>query len=246
MLKELTKPIDVDQLMVSGFRWPDHLSKAKNLNRDAIRPISEPLLPEGGWAILCGNLAPHGAVVKQSAVAPDMRQHRGPARMFDGEHDAVAALAAGEVQGGEVLIARYEGARSGRGMREMLVPAMMLAGRDLGRSVSLVTDGRFSDGSRGACVGHVSPEAADGGPIALVEDGDQIEIDIPARLLHLHVSTEDLCRRRRSWRPLERQLRGYLARYAASVGPSHEGCLFQPCGSMREIADDTAPSAPHV
>ena len=233
VLRELRELLELDQLLVTGRTWREHLEEAANLDPDVIHPLSDPLAPEGGWAVLNGNLAPGGAVVKQSAVAPDMRRRRGPARVFDGEDAAVAALLANQVQPGEVVVIRYEGPKGGPGMPEMHVPATMLAGQALGRSVSLVTDGRFSGGSRGACVGHVSPEAALGGPIAFVEDGDEIEIDIPARKLELHVSAAELERRRSVWTPPDRRVTGYLARYAASVGPSHEGCTLRP-GSYQQ------------
>jgi dihydroxy-acid dehydratase len=155
-----------------------------------------------------------------------MRLLRGPARVYDGEQSATAALRGAAVRPGEVLVIRYEGPRGGPGMPEMHVPATLLAGQELGRSVSLVTDGRFSGASRGACIGHVSPEAAAGGPLALVQDGDEIEIDIPARRLELHVPAAELARRRERWCPPRRELTGYLARYAALVGPSHEGCIL--------------------
>lgn len=226
LILELRERLNLDGPTVAGS-WAAHLSGVYNRNPAVLRPLSDPLAPHGSLAVLYGSLAPDGAVVKQTAVAPDMRRFRGPARVFDGEEAATAALRRGEVRPGEVLVIRYEGPRGAPGMPEMHVPATLLAGQELGRAVSLVTDGRFSGASRGACIGHVSPEAAAGGPLALVRDGDEIEIDIPARRLELCVPQEELERRRASWRPPRRELRGYLARYAALVAPSHEGCVLR-------------------
>jgi dihydroxy-acid dehydratase len=226
VLAELGERLELDGPVVSGGTWRDHLREGVRCDHAVIRPLTEPLAAEGGLAVLTGSLAPDGAVVKQSAVAEDMRRHRGPARVFDSEAAAVAALRAGRVTPGDVVVIRYEGPRGGPGMPEMHVPATLLSGQALGRAVSLVTDGRFSGASRGACVGHVSPEAAAGGPLALVEDGDEIEVDIPARRIELHVGEEELARRRARWQPPARCLDGYLARYAALVGPSHTGCVL--------------------
>lgn len=226
VMAELRERLDLAAGTVAGGSWADHLHGAPNRDPDVIHPVAAPLAAEGGLAVLYGSLAPDGAVVKQSAISSAMRLHRGPARVFDGEEAAVAALREGQVKPGEVLVIRYEGPRGGPGMPEMHVPATLLAGQELGRSVSLITDGRFSGGSRGACVGHVSPEAACGGPLALVQDGDEIEVNIPARRLELHVAAEEMARRRAHWQPPERCLTGYLARYAAAVRPSHEGCVL--------------------
>jgi dihydroxy-acid dehydratase len=227
VLNELRDRLDLDVPTVAGGSWADHLQGRLNRDREVVRPLATPLAPQGGLAVLYGNLAPDGAVVKQTAIAPEMQKHRGPARVFDGEEAAVTGLRQGLVRPGEVVVIRYEGPRGGPGMPEMHVPATLLSGQELGKSVSLVTDGRFSGASRGACIGHVSPEAASGGTIALVEDGDEIEVDIPARRLELHVSLDELARRRTAWQPPARQLTGYLARYAAGVGPSHEGCVLR-------------------
>jgi dihydroxy-acid dehydratase len=164
--------------------------------------------------------------VKQSAVAPEMMVHRGQARVFDGEASAMPAITGGQIRPGDVVVIRYEGPRGGPGMPEMLMPTATLTGLGLGGSVSLVTDGRFSGATKGACVGHISPEAMDGGPLALVEEGDTIEIDIPQRRIDLVVPAEELARRKRQWKPPQRRLRGYLKLYAENVGPSHEGCLL--------------------
>jgi dihydroxy-acid dehydratase len=198
-------------------------------NRDpqVIRPLDQALRSEGGIAVLKGNLSPLGCVVKQSAVAPQMMVHRGPARVFDGEKAAMQAIEGGKVGAGDVVVIRYEGPKGGPGMPEMLMPTATLMGLGLGESVSLVTDGRFSGATKGACVGHVSPEAMNGGPLALVRVGDTIEIDIPQRRIELLVPPEELARRRQDWKPPQRRLRGYLKLYAENVGPSHEGCLLQ-------------------
>ena len=226
VMAELRNSLDLEVPTVTGSTWDEELQDSINRDPSVIHSVSDPLTPEGGLAVLYGNLAPDGAVVKQSAVAPEMRHHRGPARVFDGEDAAVMALRTSSIESGDVVVIRYEGPRGGPGMPEMHVPATLLVGQGMSKSVSLVTDGRFSGGSRGACVGHVSPEAAAGGPLALVEDGDEIEIDIPARRLELYVDASELERRRSSLQLQEKQLRGYLARYAAAVGPSHEGCVL--------------------
>ncbi len=225
VMAELRGRLWLDVPTIAGGTWADHLRAAVNRDPEVIRPVADPLMPQGGIAVLYGNLAPDGAVVKQSAVSLDMRHHRGRARVCDGEREAVELLREGAILPGEVLVIRYEGPRGGPGMPEMHVPATLLAGQEHLRSVTLVTDGRFSGASRGACVGHVSPEAACGGPIALVKPGDEIEVDIPNRALTLHVPEEELARRRTGWQPIRRRLTGYLARYAAAVGPSHQGCI---------------------
>jgi dihydroxy-acid dehydratase len=224
-MAELRDRLDLDLPSVAGGALAGHVPAAAGDAQSVVRSAASPLSPEGSLAVLKGSLAPLGAVVKQSAVAPEMRRHRGPARVFDGEDAAVEALRCHAVQPGEVMVIRYEGPRGGPGMPEMHVPATLLAGQELGRTVSLVTDGRFSGGSRGACVGHVAPEAAAGGPIALVQDGDEIVIDLRARRLDLLVPDEILAQRRATWKPRELALSGYLARYAAEVGSSHEGCI---------------------
>jgi dihydroxy-acid dehydratase len=224
---ELRDLLDLDCLTVSGTTVGENVSSAENHDPQVIRPLTDPLRPEGGIAVLKGNLSPDGCVVKQSAVAPQMMVHRGPAKVFDGEKAAMLAIRGGQIGPGSVVVIRYEGPRGGPGMPEMLMPTATLMGLGLGESVSLVTDGRFSGATKGACVGHVSPEAACGGPIALVEEGDVIEIDIPQRCLNLLVSPEELARRREQWTAPESPLRGYLRLYAENVGPSHEGCLLE-------------------
>jgi dihydroxy-acid dehydratase len=195
---------------------------------EVIRPAGNPIHPEGGIAILNGTLAPLGAVVKRSAVGPSMMSFTGEALVFDGEESAMAAIMAGEIQSGRVLVIRYEGPRGGPGMREMLSPTAALAGLGLGEAVALVTDGRFSGGTRGPCVGHISPEAMEGGPIALVRDGDRIAIDIPNRRIDILVDDDELARRRADWQPPEPKIRGgYLERYARMVTSAHTGAILR-------------------
>jgi dihydroxy-acid dehydratase len=193
-----------------------------------IRPTGDPYSASGGIAILKGNLAPEGAVVKAGAVAPKMMHHQGPARVFDGEEAALAAILAGEIKAGDVVVIRYEGPRGGPGMREMLMPTSALSGMGLDNDVALMTDGRFSGATRGAALGHISPEAAGGGPIALVHEGDMIEIDIPNRTLMLHVPDDELDRRRELWTAPPAKIQGgYLARYAVHVTSASEGAVLK-------------------
>jgi dihydroxy-acid dehydratase len=227
VMHELRELLDLDCPTVNGHTVGENVSNAEVWDPQVIRPLDRPLRPEGGIAVLKGNLSPHGCVVKQSAVAPQMMVHRGPARVFDGEKATMKALEGGMIQLGDVVVIRYEGPKGGPGMPEMLMPTATLMGLGLGGSVSLVTDGRFSGATKGACVGHVSPEAMDGGPLALVEEGDTIEIDIPQRRIELLVPPDELSRRREGWKPPQRRLRGYLKLYAENVGPSHEGCLLE-------------------
>lgn len=227
VISELRDLLDLDCLTVSGTTVGENVSYAENRDPQVIRPLTKPLRPEGGIAVLEGNLSPYGCVVKQSAVAPQMMVHRGSAKVFDGEKAAMVAIRGGQISPGSVVVIRYEGPRGGPGMPEMLMPTATLIGLGLGESVSLVTDGRFSGATKGACIGHVTPEAACGGPIGLVEDGDVIEIDIPQRRLNLLVPPEELARRREEWKAPQSPLRGYLRLYANNVGPSHEGCLLE-------------------
>jgi dihydroxy-acid dehydratase len=193
-----------------------------------IRPLGDAHRPDGGIAILWGNLAPDGSVVKAAAVAPEMMRHRGPARVFDGEESALEAILDGHIRAGDVVVIRYEGPRGGPGMREMLMPTSALAGMGLDEKVALLTDGRFSGATRGSAVGHISPEAASGGPIALVEEGDDIEVDIAGRRVTLAVSEAELVRRREGWKPPEpRVTTGYLARYAGAVSSASEGAIVR-------------------
>jgi dihydroxy-acid dehydratase len=228
LLKELSDLIDLDVLTVTGKRLKENLRGARNFNPDVIHPVTDPLAPEGGIAILKGNLAPFGAVVKQSAVAKEMRVHKGPAIVFDSEEEAMKALLEGKVKPGHVMVIRFEGPKGGPGMREMLMPTSTLMGLGLGTSVALVTDGRFSGASRGPCVGHVSPEAMEGGPIAVVRDDDLLMIDIPQRKLELLIPPEEYRARLEEWkRPEMKVRRGYLSLYAQKVGPSHKGAVVE-------------------
>ena len=200
------------------------------MNRDpqTIRPVDHPFLPTGGIAVLFGNLAKDGCVVKQSAVAPEMMQHRGPARVFNSEEEAIEVIYAGGIHPGDVVVIRYEGPKGGPGMREMLNPTSAICGMGLGESVALITDGRFSGATRGASIGHISPEAASGGLIGLVEEGDWIEIDIPAHRIHLDVPDEVLEERRKHWVCPEPKIKtGYLARYAAMVSSADQGAILK-------------------
>ena len=190
--------------------------------------MENPYSQTGGIAVLKGNLAPDSGVVKRSAVAPEMLVHEGPARVFDCEEDAIDAIKSGRIVAGDVVVIRYEGPKGGPGMREMLNPTSAIAGMGLGSSVALITDGRFSGASRGASIGHVSPEAAVGGPIALVEEGDLIQIDIPNLSIHLDVSDEELAKRKANWTPREPKVTtGYLARYAAMVTSGNRGAILE-------------------
>jgi dihydroxy-acid dehydratase len=193
-----------------------------------IRPVKDPYSPDGGLAIIKGNLAPEGGVVKRSAVSPDMLVNEGRARVFNSEDDAIGAILGGKIKPGDVLVIRYEGPKGGPGMREMLAPTSALAGMGLADSVALLTDGRFSGGSRGAAIGHISPEAAEGGPIALVKEGDRIAIDIPKRKIALLVSAEELKRRKKAWKPPKPKIQsGYLSRYASLVTSGSTGAILK-------------------
>ncbi|MDY6876212.1 MAG: dihydroxy-acid dehydratase [Chloroflexota bacterium] len=216
-----------DAYTVTGKRMAENLDGAGRLS-DVIRPADDPHRPDGGITILWGNLAPDGAVVKAAAVRPEMMHHRGPARLFEGEEPALDAILGGHIQAGDVVVIRHEGPRGGPGMREMLMPTSALAGVGLDDKVALLTDGRFSGATRGAAVCHISPEAAAGGPIALVQEGDEIELDIPHKRLTLHVSAEEMTRRQEGWKsPSPRVTTGYLARYAALVGSASEGAILR-------------------
>ncbi len=230
LMKQLLEAglIDPEPMTVLGKPLGEVLSGAKVKDPRVIRPLSDPYEPSGGLTVLFGNLAPEGAVVKSGAVAPSMRRFTGRARVFDSEDAAVAAIASGRIQPGDAVIIRYEGPKGGPGMPEMLAPTSMIAGRGLGESVALLTDGRFSGATRGACVGHISPEAAEGGPIALVQEGDLVTVDIPAREVRLEVGEEELRRRREAWRPPPPRVeRGYLGRYARHVTSAARGAVLE-------------------
>lgn len=220
--------LNLDCMTVTGKTVGENIEGCKNLNPEVIRPLDNPYSTTGGLAILKGNLAPDSGVVKRSAVVPEMMVHEGPARVFDCEEDAIAAILGGKIKAGDVVVIRYEGPKGGPGMREMLNPTSAIAGMGLGSSVALITDGRFSGASRGASIGHVSPEAAVGGPIALVEEGDIIKINIPECRLELDVSDEVLAERRSRWQPREPKIKtGYLARYASMVTSGNRGAILE-------------------
>jgi dihydroxy-acid dehydratase len=224
VMKELSSLLHLDVITVTGKTLRENLENVKNLNNDVIRPISNPYSKEGGIAILKGNLAPNGAVVKQSAVSPKMLRHKGPAKVFDSEEDAIDALMKGKVEEKDILVIRYEGPKGSPGCNEMLNIMHYIVGMGLDESVALVTDGRFSGTNKGGAVGHVSPEAADGGPIAVVQNGDMISIDIPNRKLHLEIDNEELMERLRKWRPREPKVKkGVLDFYARFCGPLEKG-----------------------
>ena len=215
-------------MTVTGKTVGENIKDAVNLNPEVIRPVENPYSKTGGLAVLKGNLAPDGSVVKRSAVVDEMLVHEGPARVFECEEDAIAAIKGGQIKEGDVVVIRYEGPKGGPGMREMLNPTSAIAGMGLGSSVALITDGRFSGASRGASIGHVSPEAAVGGPIALVEEGDIIKIDIPNLKLEMAVSDEELEKRRQAWTPKEPKVKtGYLARYASLVTSGNRGAILE-------------------
>ena len=219
--------IDGSALNASGKTFAESLEGVAVKNPDVIRPIGNPYQATGGLAVLYGNLAPNGSVVKQSAVDPKMLKHRGPARVFEGEQASIEAIYAGEIHPGDVVVIRYEGPKGGPGMREMLSSTSAIVGMGLGESVALITDGRFSGATRGAAIGHVSPEAASGGAIALIQEGDEIEIDIPGRRLCLNVPEEEPARRRAAWAPVTRpELTGYLKRYAALAQSADKGGIL--------------------
>lgn len=217
-----------DSLTVTGQTVAQNLSAARVKNPEVIRPMENAYHAKGGLAVLFGNLAPEGCVVKQSAVRPEMMQHSGPARVFDSEEAASDAIMAGRIVKGDVVVIRYEGPQGGPGMREMLTPTATIAGMGLDADVALITDGRFSGGTRGAAIGHISPEAMAGGPIAAVSEGDMITIDIPAKSIALDVSTDDMAARMTNWAaPAPRITRGYMARYAKMVTSASTGAVFR-------------------
>ncbi|SDF47889.1 dihydroxy-acid dehydratase [Sporolituus thermophilus] len=230
VMKELSKLglINTEILTVNGRTVGENIASAAVKRPDVIRSVENPYRKTGGIAILRGNIALDGAVVKESAVAEDMLRHSGPARVFNSEEDAIAALINKQINKGDVVVIRYEGPKGGPGMREMLNPTAVIAGMGLDKDVALLTDGRFSGASRGAAIGHISPEAAEGGNLALIEEGDIIEIDIPARKLNVRLSDEELARRRAAWvRPEPKVTKGYLARYAKLVTSASTGAILK-------------------
>ncbi|MBS7329931.1 MAG: dihydroxy-acid dehydratase [Lachnospiraceae bacterium] len=230
VMKELTKKnlLYTDLITCTGKTVAENIENAVNTNPEVIRTIDNPYSEVGGIAVLKGNIAPDTCVVKRSAVVPEMLVHSGPARVFDCEEDAIDAINGGKIVAGDVVVIRYEGPKGGPGMREMLNPTSAIAGMGLGSSVALITDGRFSGASRGASIGHVSPEAAVGGPIALVEEGDIIDIDIPANTINVRVSDEELASRRAKWTPKDPgELKGYLKRYRSLVTSGNRGAVLE-------------------
>ena len=220
--------LKTDLITVTGKTVAENIAGVVNKNPEIIRPVENPYSTTGGIAVLRGNLAPDGCVVKRSAVAPEMLKHSGPAKVFDCEEEAMAAINGGKIVEGDVVVIRYEGPKGGPGMREMLNPTSAIMGMGLGSTVALITDGRFSGATRGASIGHVSPEAAAGGPIGLVKDGDIIEIDINANTINVKVSEEELSARRANWTPNEPKIKtGYLARYAALVTSADKGAILK-------------------
>lgn len=230
VMKEISKLglLNLDCMTVTGKTVKENIENAVNLNPEVIKPVETPYSKTGGLAVLSGNLAPDGSVVKRSAVVPEMMNHKGPARVFECEEDAIEAIKGGKIVAGDVVVIRYEGPKGGPGMREMLNPTSAIAGMGLGSTVALITDGRFSGASRGASIGHVSPEAAVGGPIALVEEGDIIEINIPEYKISVQVSDEEMAARKAKWQPREPKVKtGYLARYAAMVTSGDRGAILE-------------------
>jgi len=230
VMKELSQLglINLNCHTVSGLTVEEQLKQVKAIGREVIRSVFDPYHKQGGIAVLYGNLAPEGAVVKQSAVAEEMLRHTGPARIFESEEAAYDAILSGQIRSKDVIVIRYEGPKGGPGMPEMLSPTAAVIGMGLGKEVALITDGRFSGGTQGAAIGHVSPEAASGGPIGLVQEGDLIEIDIPARRLNLMVDEAELQRRRQAQRPFVPKITtGYLARYAKLVESGAKGAILR-------------------
>ena len=219
--------LNLDCMTVTGKTVGENIKDCVNKNPEIIRPVDNPYSKTGGIAVLRGNLAPDSCVVKRSAVAPEMLVHEGPARVFDSEDEAIAAIKGGKIVAGDVVVIRYEGPKGGPGMREMLNPTSAIVGMGLGSTVALITDGRFSGASRGASIGHVSPEAAAGGPIGLVEEADIISIDIHANTINMKVSDEELARRRANWTPKTKEVTGYLKRYAALVTSADKGAILK-------------------
>lgn len=230
VMNELTKLnlLNTDLITATGKTVAENIEGCEIKDTDIIRPITNPYSTTGGIAVLNGNLAPDGCVVKRSAVAPEMLQHKGSARVFDCEEDAIEAIHAGNIKPGDVVVIRYEGPKGGPGMREMLNPTSAIMGSGLGHCVALITDGRFSGATRGAAIGHISPEAAVGGPIALVEEGDTIEIDINANTINLLISDEEFAKRKAEWKPRQPKITtGYLARYAKLVTSGAQGAVLE-------------------
>ncbi len=229
VMKEISKLglLNLDCMTVTGRTVGENIANAVNKDTSVIRTVEDPYSKTGGIAVLRGNLAPDSCVVKRSAVAPEMLAHEGPARVFDSEEEAIEAIKGGRIVAGDVVVIRYEGPKGGPGMREMLNPTSAIVGMGLGSTVALITDGRFSGASRGAAIGHVCPEAAAGGPIGLVQEGDIISIDINANAINMKVSDEELARRRENWTPKQKEVTGYLKRYARLVTSADKGAVLE-------------------
>ncbi len=229
VMKEISKLglLDLDCMTVTGKTVGENIKDAVNKNPEVIRTVDNPYSSTGGIAVLHGNLAPDSCVIKRSAVSPDMLKFEGPAKVYDCEEDAIVAIKGGDIKPGDVVVIRYEGPKGGPGMREMLNPTSAIVGMGLGDSVALVTDGRFSGASRGGCIGHVCPEAAEGGPIALVEDGDIISIDIDAYSINVNISDEEMAKRREAWTPRVNEVSGYLKRYRNLVTSADKGAVLK-------------------
>ena len=229
VMNELNKKglLYTDCMTVTGKTVGENIAGCENKNPEVIRPIDNPYSQTGGLAVLKGNIAPDGSVVKRSAVVPEMLVHEGPARVFECEDDAIKAIKGGDIHPGDVVVIRYVGPKGGPGMPEMLNPTSAIAGMGLGSSVALITDGRFSGATRGAAIGHVSPEAVEGGPIAFVQDGDIISIDIDKCQINFKVSEEELAKRKENWTPLEPKVKtGYLRRYSKMVSSAIQGAVM--------------------
>ncbi len=231
LMKELAKGklINDECFTVTGHKVKENIKSAAILDPEVIRPLEDPYHPTGGLAILFGNLAPDGAVVKASAVDAGMLKNQGPARVFESEEEALKVILAKKIKKGEVIVIRYEGPKGGPGMREMLAPTSAIAGIGMDKEVALITDGRFSGATRGLCIGHVSPEAAEGGPIGLIRDGDTIEIDLDRKSIDLLVAPDEMAKRRKKWKRPEPNIKeGYMARYAGMVTGAASGAIFKP------------------
>ena len=229
VMKQLRSFLNPDAMTITGKTIEENVANARVLDQDVIHTIEKPVHAEGGIAILRGNLAPRGAVVKTAAVSPKIMIHEGPARVFDSETNCMEAIKSRRIRHGDVVIIRYEGPKGGPGMPEMLEPTSAIAGMGMSESVVLITDGRFSGATRGPCIGHVSPEAASGGPIAVIRDGDRIRVDIPKRTVHVLLSEEEITSRLRSWKPPEKKVvRGYLSRYIQTVASADQGSILVP------------------
>jgi dihydroxy-acid dehydratase len=228
VMKQLEKKLHLEVVTVTGKTVKENIASAVVLNPEVIRSLDNPVHKEGGIAILTGNLAPDGAVVKAAGISANMMVHQGPAKTFDSEEDAMKAILNKKIKKGDIVVVRYEGPKGGPGMREMLSPTATIAGMGLSESVALITDGRFSGATRGPCIGHVSPEAAVGGPIGLLKDGDIIEIDVPKRKLSVKLSAEELAKRAKTWTPKEPNVKtGYLVRYSQLVQSADKGSVLK-------------------